>query len=112
MAPAAAVLKGSAMGTAQSIYIIGIGGTGVGALAGLLKQAGHTVWGSDTALYPPMSDRLAAWGIPVHEGYDQAHLQPHPDQVIIGNVIREANPEVQRVEEGFGRNVSHSWKMK
>lgn len=85
------------MGTAQKIYIIGIGGTGVGALAGLLKQAGHTVWGSDTALYPPMSDRLAAWGIPVHEGYDAAHLQPHPDQVIIGNVIREANPEAAYV---------------
>lgn len=77
----------------QDIYIIGIGGTGTGALAGLLKEAGHHVWGSDTVLYPPMSDRLASFGIEVFEGYDARHLQPHPDKVVIGNVIRKDNPE-------------------
>jgi len=85
------------MATPQKIYILGIGGTGTGALAGMLQEAGHTVWGSDTALYPPMSDRLQAWGIRVHEGYDPAHLTPAPDQVVIGNVIRANNPEAAYV---------------
>jgi UDP-N-acetylmuramate: L-alanyl-gamma-D-glutamyl-meso-diaminopimelate ligase len=84
---------------AQNIYIIGIGGTGTGALAGLLKQAGHNVWGSDTALYPPMSDRLAAWGIVAHQGYDAAHLIPPPDKVVVGNVIRATNAEAVYARE-------------
>jgi UDP-N-acetylmuramate: L-alanyl-gamma-D-glutamyl-meso-diaminopimelate ligase len=77
----------------KDIYLVGICGTGVGALAGLLKRQGHRVRGSDEKAYPPMSDKLREWGIPVHEGYDAAHLSPRPDLVIIGNVIRKTNPE-------------------
>jgi UDP-N-acetylmuramate: L-alanyl-gamma-D-glutamyl-meso-diaminopimelate ligase len=75
------------------IYLIGICGTGVGSLAGLLKQLGHRVRGSDEHVYPPMSDKLVEWGIPVLEGYAAAHLEPAPDLVVVGNVIRQANPE-------------------
>jgi UDP-N-acetylmuramate: L-alanyl-gamma-D-glutamyl-meso-diaminopimelate ligase len=77
----------------HTIYIIGICGTGVGALAGLLKKQGYQVHGSDTHIYPPMSTKLHEWGIPVLEGYDAAHLQPHPDLVIVGNVVSANNPE-------------------
>ena len=72
---------------------MGICGTGMGALAGLLKALGHSVRGSDTQAYPPMSTKLQDWGIEVLEGYAAAHLQPPPDLVVVGNVIRRDNPE-------------------
>lgn len=75
------------------VYLIGICGTGMGALAGLLREAGHRVRGSDQAAYPPMSTRLDAMGIPVDEGYDPAHLQPAPDLVVVGNACTPTHPE-------------------
>jgi len=80
----------------KRVYCIGIGGTGMGSLAGLLAESGFAVSGSDAKLYPPMSDYLAAWKIPVHEGYDARHVQEaRPDLVVIGNVIRADNPEAR-----------------
>jgi UDP-N-acetylmuramate: L-alanyl-gamma-D-glutamyl-meso-diaminopimelate ligase len=81
------------------IYLLGICGTGVGSLAGLLKQLGHRVRGSDEHVYPPMSDKLREWDIEVLEGYDAAHLDPEPDLVVVGNVIRNHNPEARRARE-------------
>lgn len=66
----------------------------MGALAGLLKAAGHEVRGSDAALYPPMSDQLAALAIPVFEGYDPANLEWGPEVVVVGNVCTKEHPEV------------------
>ena len=57
------------MNVPGQIHFIAIGGTGMGSLAGLLKSRGVTVTGSDEALYPPMSDALVSWGIPVSEGF-------------------------------------------
>ena len=67
------------------IYFLGIGGTLMGSLAQLARESGHDVYGSDGAIYPPMSDQLAAAGIEVHEGFDPGHLKPPPDLVVIGN---------------------------
>src|SRR3954470_16866038 len=75
------------------IHLIGVSGTGMGAFAGLLKQAGHRVSGSDTAFYAPMGDALRSWGIETLTGYDAAHLVPAPDLVVVGNVCRRDNPE-------------------
>jgi UDP-N-acetylmuramate: L-alanyl-gamma-D-glutamyl-meso-diaminopimelate ligase len=77
--------------------MIAICGTGMAALAGMLKQRGHTVTGSDANVYPPMSTFLEALGIQVHQGFDPAHLQPHPDVVIVGNAMSRGNPEVEYV---------------
>ncbi len=79
----------------MKVHLVGICGTGMGALAGLLKEAGHEVQGSDRAFYPPMSERLRAWGIPTRQGFDPAHLDPGVDLVIVGNVCRKDNPEAQ-----------------
>jgi UDP-N-acetylmuramate: L-alanyl-gamma-D-glutamyl-meso-diaminopimelate ligase len=83
----------------RRIYLLGIGGTGMGAFAGLLKQAGYQVAGSDEALYPPMSEMLERWNIQALRGYDTDHLrQPFggdPDLVVVGNVIRRVNPEAE-----------------
>ena len=58
----------------RHVHLVGVGGTGMGAFAGLLKSAGYDVTGSDGPLYPPMSDKLKDWGIPVFEGYARDHL--------------------------------------
>ena len=44
----------------QRLYFLGIGGTLMGSLALLAKEMGYIVSGSDNAIYPPMSDQLAA----------------------------------------------------
>ena len=57
----------------------------MGSLAQLAQQKGFVVSGFDRALYPPMSEALAAAGIEVFEGFDAAQLRPRPDLAIIGN---------------------------
>ncbi|HVV86342.1 MAG TPA: UDP-N-acetylmuramate--L-alanine ligase [Kofleriaceae bacterium] len=83
----------------MKVHFIGIGGTGMGAVAGLLAAAGHEVRGSDTAVYPPMSDQLAALGIPVFEGFAAANLEWHPDVVVVGNVNSRDHVEVLAAQE-------------
>ncbi|MDQ3818227.1 MAG: Mur ligase domain-containing protein, partial [Acidobacteriota bacterium] len=76
-------------------HLIGICGTAMASLAGMLQASGHKVTGSDERVYPPMSTMLESLGIPVMQGYDAAHLSPAPDCVIIGNAIPRGNPEVE-----------------
>jgi UDP-N-acetylmuramate: L-alanyl-gamma-D-glutamyl-meso-diaminopimelate ligase len=76
------------------VHFIGIAGTGMGALAGLLRMAGHEVRGSDTEVYPPMSTQLEAAGIPVMRGFSAAHLDWGPDRVVVGNVCGAEHVEV------------------
>ncbi len=80
----------------KHVHLIGICGTGMGTFAGLLKAAGYEVRGSDANVYPPMSDSLKEWGIPVLSGYASENLEPTPDLVIVGNAIRKSNPEAAR----------------
>jgi UDP-N-acetylmuramate: L-alanyl-gamma-D-glutamyl-meso-diaminopimelate ligase len=82
------------------IHLIGVCGTGMGALAGLLKQAGHRVTGSDTAFYAPMGEALHGWGIETRTGFDPKHLVPAPDLVVVGNVCRRDNPEARAAIDG------------
>ena len=78
-------------------HLIGIGGTAMASLAGLLKAAGHTVTGSDENVYPPMSTGLQAMGIAYNQGYRPENLSPRPDIVIVGNAISRGNPELEAV---------------
>ncbi len=82
----------------RRIHLLGIGGTGMGSFAGLLKAAGYAVTGSDEKIYPPMSEMLKAWEIPVLTPYRPDNLsRANPDLVIVGNVIRRVNPEATEV---------------
>ena len=74
---------------------MGICGTGVGALAGMLQAQGYRITGSDQEVYPPMSDFLASLGIEVKSGYRPENLAHRPDLVIVGNVITRINPEAE-----------------
>ena len=79
----------------KHIHLIGICGTAMASLAGMLRAQGHRVTGSDTAAYPPMSDQLRAQGIPILEPYSAANLTPAPDLVVVGNAISRGNPELE-----------------
>ncbi|MEO7970263.1 MAG: UDP-N-acetylmuramate:L-alanyl-gamma-D-glutamyl-meso-diaminopimelate ligase [bacterium] len=76
-------------------HLIGICGTAMAALAGMLQARGHHVTGSDENVYPPMSTMLASLSIDVKQGYKAEHLQPAPDCVIVGNAIPRGNPELE-----------------
>ena len=83
----------------MKVHLIGIGGTGMGAVAGLLAQAGHDVRGSDSAVYPPMSEQLAALGVPVMMPYAADNLAWGPDLVVVGNVHGKDHIEVLAAQE-------------
>ena len=82
----------------RRIHLVGVAGTGMGSFAGMLKTAGYAVTGSDQNVYPPMSEMLAAWEIPVLTPFGPANLDAaKPDLVVIGNVIRRVNVEAAEV---------------
>jgi UDP-N-acetylmuramate: L-alanyl-gamma-D-glutamyl-meso-diaminopimelate ligase len=95
----------------QTIHLIGVAGTGMGAFAGLLKQAGYEVRGSDENVYPPMSDKLSDWGIEARTPYAAANLQPPADLVVVGNVVRRDNPEATAMRELNLRHASFPQTM-
>jgi len=79
------------------IHLIGICGTAMASLAGMLRQRGFQVAGSDTAAYPPMSTFLESLGIPVAQPFAEANLNSRPDLVVVGNAISRGNVELERV---------------
>ncbi|MBT5470827.1 MAG: UDP-N-acetylmuramate:L-alanyl-gamma-D-glutamyl-meso-diaminopimelate ligase [Nitrospina sp.] len=83
----------------KNIYLIAICGTGMAALAGLLKKAGHHVTGSDANIYPPMSTLLKDAGIEIFPGYKKENISKDIDLVIVGNAVSKTNEEVQAVLE-------------
>jgi UDP-N-acetylmuramate: L-alanyl-gamma-D-glutamyl-meso-diaminopimelate ligase len=77
------------------IHLMGICGTAMASLAGLLKSLGYKVTGSDQNVYPPMSTQLQELGITIKEGYKKENLTPRPDLVIVGNVITRKHEEAE-----------------
>src|SRR5262244_656720 len=67
-------------------------------LAGMLREKGHPVCGSDSDVYPPMSDFLERLSIPVFKGYNAFNIEKaKPDLVVIGNALSRGNVEVEYV---------------
>jgi UDP-N-acetylmuramate: L-alanyl-gamma-D-glutamyl-meso-diaminopimelate ligase len=81
----------------KHIHLIGICGTAMASLAGLLQLKGHRVTGSDQAAYPPMSDLLRSLNIPVAEPFSERNLETRPDLVIVGNAMSRGNVELEYV---------------
>ncbi len=77
------------------IHLIGICGTAMASLAGILKSMGFRISGSDQNVYPPMSTQLEKLGIPIQQGFKKENLADRPDLVIVGNVISRTNDEAQ-----------------
>jgi hypothetical protein len=85
------------MSQSKHIHLIGICGTAMASLAGMLKERGFRVTGSDAAAYPPMSDFLAELGIPLAQPFDGRNLEPAPDLVVVGNAISRGNVELEHI---------------
>ncbi|MFI5365559.1 MAG: UDP-N-acetylmuramate--L-alanine ligase [Candidatus Binatia bacterium] len=82
-------------GAARRVHLIAICGVGMSALAGMLKQRGYDVSGSDENVYPPMSTVLERLGIRIRPGFRAENLADRPDLVIVGNKVSRTNPEVE-----------------
>src|ERR1700682_5523806 len=95
---------GHAMSDAKHVHVIGIGGSAMAPLAGMLREHGFRVTGSDSGVYPPASTLLESLGISFYNTFDAAHLQPAPDLVIVGNIIARGNPEL---EEALDRKIPY-----
>jgi UDP-N-acetylmuramate: L-alanyl-gamma-D-glutamyl-meso-diaminopimelate ligase len=78
----------------HKIHLIAICGTGMGALACMLKESGYVVSGSDQHVYPPISEFLKSHAIPIQIGFHPDNLRAHPDLVVVGNAVSKDNPEV------------------
>jgi UDP-N-acetylmuramate: L-alanyl-gamma-D-glutamyl-meso-diaminopimelate ligase len=85
------------MREAKHVHVIGIGGSAMAPLAGMLREHGYRVTGSDSGVYPPASTLLEELGISFFHEFDAQHLQPAPDLVVIGNIIARGNPELEEV---------------
>jgi len=78
-------------------HLIGICGTAMASLAGMLQARGHAVTGSDQNVYPPMSTQLEALDIEIMSGYKAENTDLPRDITVIGNTIMRGNPELEEV---------------
>ncbi len=81
----------------MKIHILGIAGTFMGGVAALARELGHTVEGSDQAVYPPMSTQLETLGIALRQGYVADNISADCDEIIVGNALSRGNPAVEQV---------------
>nr|WP_260619048.1 UDP-N-acetylmuramate:L-alanyl-gamma-D-glutamyl-meso-diaminopimelate ligase [Pseudoxanthomonas mexicana] len=88
------------------IHILGIAGTFMGGVAALARELGHSVEGSDQAIYPPMSTQLETLGIALAQGYQPQNIAPDCDEIVIGNALSRGNPAVEAVLDQGRRYIS------
>jgi len=88
------------------VHLSAIAGTAMASLAGLLRERGHQITGSDQDIYPPMSTQLEELGIPVRSPYAEGNVPADADLVVIGNALSRGNPEVEAVLDRKQRMTS------
>ena len=90
----------------MKVHLSAICGTAMASLAGLLRERGHEVTGSDQNVYPPMSTQLEGLGIPILSPYAEENVPADADLVVIGNALSRGNPEVEIVLDRAQRYAS------
>ena len=76
----------------MKVHFIGIGGTGLSAIARLLLEKGYRVSGSDRVL-SPLAQSLQRAGVAIFEGHRAENIQS-PDIVVRSSAVKDDNPEV------------------
>src|SRR5881398_1094199 len=66
-------------------------------VAAAMQERGFKVTGSDENVYPPMSSFLQKKGIALKQGYRAENIPGDADVVVIGNVMKRGNAEVETV---------------
>jgi UDP-N-acetylmuramate: L-alanyl-gamma-D-glutamyl-meso-diaminopimelate ligase len=79
----------------KNVHLIAACGVGMASLAGMLKEKGFRVTGSDANVYPPMSTQLASLGIMLRSPYAAKNIPDDTDLVVVGNAVPRENPEAQ-----------------
>ncbi|UCD90942.1 MAG: UDP-N-acetylmuramate:L-alanyl-gamma-D-glutamyl-meso-diaminopimelate ligase [Desulfobacterales bacterium] len=83
----------------KNIHMIAVCGTGMGALARMLKDQGFEITGSDHKVYPPMSHFLRDAGIEISDGFNEKNVAYGPDLVVVGNAVSKDNAEVVKMHQ-------------
>jgi UDP-N-acetylmuramate: L-alanyl-gamma-D-glutamyl-meso-diaminopimelate ligase len=92
------------------LHILGICGTFMGGVAALARELGHTVEGSDQAVYPPMSTQLELLGIALRQGYTAENISSDCDEIVVGNALSRGNPAVEYVlDRGLHYTSGAAW---
>jgi UDP-N-acetylmuramate: L-alanyl-gamma-D-glutamyl-meso-diaminopimelate ligase len=81
----------------ERVHVLGISGSAMAPVAGMLKERGFHVSGSDVNVYPPASTLLDSLGIRWNEGFREENLQPAPDLAVVGNIVARGNPEIEYI---------------
>lgn len=79
------------------IHLVGIGGSGISAIARVLRERGFSVSGSDLKESEFAAD-LRKLGVTVHIGHSAAHVSD-ADMVVISSAIPKSNPEVTTAKQ-------------
>ena len=94
----------------MKLHILGIAGTFMGGVAALARELGHTVEGSDQAVYPPMSTQLETLGIALAQGYLPENISGDCSQIVIGNALSRGNAAVEAVlDRGLRYTSGAQW---
>jgi UDP-N-acetylmuramate: L-alanyl-gamma-D-glutamyl-meso-diaminopimelate ligase len=83
--------------TGMKVFLSGIAGTGMSSLAGLFKQEGYQVLGSDVNFYPPVDKILEEMKAKLFSPYDEKNIPKDVDFCVIGNIISRGNPEAEYI---------------
>jgi UDP-N-acetylmuramate: L-alanyl-gamma-D-glutamyl-meso-diaminopimelate ligase len=81
----------------MNVFLSGIAGTGMSSLAGLFKEKGYRVSGSDTQFYPPVDKILEKMDVQLFSPYNAKNIPGDVDFCVIGNVISRGNPEAEYI---------------
>jgi UDP-N-acetylmuramate: L-alanyl-gamma-D-glutamyl-meso-diaminopimelate ligase len=81
----------------EHMHVLGIAGAAMAPVAGMLKERGFQVTGSDVNVYPPASILLDSLGIRWNEGFREENVQPAPDLAVVGNIVARGNPEIEYI---------------
>jgi UDP-N-acetylmuramate: L-alanyl-gamma-D-glutamyl-meso-diaminopimelate ligase len=81
----------------MKVHLSGICGKAMASLAGLLRERGDDVTGSDQDVFPPMSTQIEALGIPIRSPFAAENVPRDADFLVVGNFLSRGNPEVEEI---------------